>query len=222
MDIIQLITKNRNKINHDIYANKIFLKITNDIDNIDKLTFIESINNTLNKRIERYIQTNDDKDYNLLENDYNTVVNLLDELKEDVINKQKLPCAVMLDNMKLDEITSFYNLFNKVYSKYQNIFQASSDIFYHSGYELSSYVTKLVRYIKTHEIENLKFIPLKYLEEHATIITLDLKNWLILIKNIKTTMKYLNNLSDDVINELRKELELLNVYYFIVIDGGEA
>ncbi len=221
MDIVKLINKNQNKINHDIYINKIFLKISDDIDNTDKLAFVESINNALDKRVEKYLETLAPNDYNLLENDYNTVVSLLDELKEDVVNKQKLASAIMLDNMKINELIDFYNKFLEIYAKYQNIQQASSDIFYHSGIELSSFIVKLIKYIETHNIENLKFIPLAYLKEHTTIITLDFNSWIVLLKNLRITMKYLNTMQDTTIVSLRKDFELINVYYFIVITGGD-
>lgn len=222
MNIIQSIKKNQNNIKRDIYINKIFLKIIDDVDNSDKLAFVESINNSLDKRMQKYLETLEPSDYNLLENDYNTIVSLLDELKEDVVNKQKLVSAIMLENMKGTEIESFYKIFVDIYSKYKNIQQASSDIFYHSGMELSSFISKLVKYIKSHEVNNLKFIPLSFLEEHTAIITLDFKSWIILLKNLKITMKYLNDMNDVTIESLRKEFEKINVYYFIVITGGDA
>lgn len=222
MDIVNIINKNKNKITREIYINKIFLKIINDVDNSDKLAFVESINNALDNRIETYLETLAPKDYNLLENDYNTITSLLYELNEDVVSKQKIASAIMLDNMKIDELISFYNLFLKVFSKYQNIQQASSDIFYHSGLELSSFINRFLKYIKKNDLTNMKFIPITYLEEHSTIITLDFKNWLVLIKNLKATMKYLSDRNDQEIIDLRKEFELINVYYFIVITGGDV
>ena len=42
-----------------------------------------------------------------------------------------------------------------------------------------------------------------------------------LIKNLKVTLKYLSKENDDVINKLKKEFVKINVYYFIVITGGD-
>ncbi len=221
MDIIQTINKNKNKITHDIYILKIYLIIFTDNDNSDKLDYVETIFEGLDERINAYQNNSCESNLNLLENDYLTVTSLLIELKSDVLAKQKIAGVIMLDNMKTEELSLFYEEFIQVYKPYKSIEQASSDIFYHSGLELSNFDMCLIKYIEGLKDVNLKLIPLSFLKEYTTIITISLNNWLMLIKNLKVTLKYLSKENDDVINKLKKEFVKINVYYFIVITGGD-
>lgn len=221
MDIIQTINKNKNKITHDIYILKIYLIIFTDNDNSDKLDYVETIFEGLDERIKAYQNNSCESNLNLLENDYLTVTSLLNELKSDVLAKQKIAGVIMLDNMKTEELSLFYEEFIQVYKPYKSIEQASSDIFYHSGLELSNFDMRLIKYIEGLKDVNLKLIPLSFLKEYTTIITISLNNWLMLIKNLKVTLKYLSKENDDVINKLKKEFVKINVYYFIVITGGD-
>ena len=221
MDIIQTINKNKNKITHDIYILKIYLIIFTDNDNSDKLDYVETIFEGLDERINAYQNNSCESNLNLLENDYLTVTSLLNELKSDVLAKQKISGVIMLDNMKTEELSLFYEEFIQVYKPYKSIEQASSDIFYHSGLELSNFDMRLIKYIEGLKDVNLKLIPLSFLKEYTTIITISLNNWLMLIKNLKVTLKYLSKENDDVINKLKKEFVKINVYYFIVITGGD-
>lgn len=221
MDIIQTINKNKNKITHDIYILKIYLIIFTDNDNSDKLDYVETIFEGLDERINTYQNNSCESNLNLLENDYLTVTSLLIELKSDVLAKQKIAGVIMLDNMKTEELSLFYEEFIQVYKPYKSIEQASSDIFYHSGLELSNFDMCLIKYIEGLKDVNLKLIPLSFLKEYTTIITISLNNWLMLIKNLKVTLKYLSKENDDVINKLKKEFVKINVYYFIVITGGD-
>lgn len=221
MDIIQTINKNKNKITHDIYILKIYLIIFTDNDNSDKLDYVETIFEGLDERINAYQNNSCESNLNLLENDYLTVTSLLNELKSDVLAKQKIAGVIMLDNMKTEELSLFYEEFIQVYKPYKSIEQASSDIFYHSGLELSNFDMRLIKYIEGLKDVNLKLIPLSFLKEYTTIITISLNNWLMLIKNLKVTLKYLSKENDEVINKLKKEFVKINVYYFIVITGGD-
>lgn len=221
MDIIQTINKNKNKITHDIYMLKIYLIIFTDNDNSDKLDYVETIFEGLDERINAYQNNSCESNLNLLENDYLTVTSLLNELKSDVLAKQKIAGVIMLDNMKTEELSLFYEEFIQVYKPYKSIEQASSDIFYHSGLELSNFDMRLIKYIEGLKDINLKLIPLSFLKEYTTIITISLNNWLMLIKNLRVTLKYLSKENDDVINKLKKEFVKINVYYFIVITGGD-
>lgn len=221
MDIIQTINKNKNKITHDIYILKIYLIIFTDNDNSDKLDYVETIFEYLDERIKAYQNNSCESNLNLLENDYLTVTSLLNELKSDVLAKQKIAGVIMLDNMKTEELSLFYEEFIQVFKPYKSIEQASSDIFYHSGLELSNFDMRLIKYIEGLKDVNLKLIPLSFLKEYTTIITISLNNWLMLIKNLKVTLKYLSKENDDVINKLKKEFVKINVYYFIVITGGD-
>lgn len=220
MDIIQTINKNKNLFTHLIYKIKVCLICDFDEENWNKLTFAEKMFNELDKNIEDYLSSKSHADYNVLNNNYFTVEEVLTELKDDIVSKYKLASVVMLDNMKLDEIKVFYEKIKKVMSKYINISNASSDIFYYSGKELSSFVSTILKYINAHEIPNKKFIPIAYLLQFENVITLEYKDWIMLFKSIRSTMKYLNDFNDEEMTIIKDKYMLLNVYYFIVISGG--
>ena len=221
MDIIQTINKNKNLFTHLIYKIKVCLICDFDEENWNKLTFAEKMFNELDKNIEDYLSSKSQADYNVLNNNYFTVEEVLTELKDDIVSKYKLASVVMLDNMKLDEIKVFYEKIKKVMSKYINISNASSDIFYYSGKELSYFVSTILKYINTHEIPNKKFIPIAYLLQFENVITVEYKDWIMLFKSIRSTMKYLNDLNDEEMIIIKDKYMLFNVYYFIVISGGD-
>lgn len=221
MDIVQLFNKSKLKLKQDLNILKILLLCNPDEDKENQLLFIERIYETLEEKVTIYLETNNSVDYNILNNDYHSVVEMIEELKDDLIPQYKIASIVMLNNMKDEELASFYHVLGEVLSPYHNILQASSDIFYHSGKELSIFIMQLIHYIQNHDIPNLKLIPLSVLEENTSIITLSFKDWILLFKNIRLTMKYLNSCTDMAMSKLKKEFEKLNVYYFIVITGGE-
>lgn len=220
MDIIQLVNKNKNQFKRTIYILKILLACKHDEENYNKLMFVERIYDSLGDKVTKYEESNETIDYNILCNDYSTVESMLGELKEDVVENFRISSVLVLDNLKLDELTIFYENFTKIMSNYQTVEQASSDIFYYSGKEMSSFITRLVNYVNTHDISNKRLIPLNYLESHETIITISLQDWITLFKNIHTAMKYVNNCNDEEINKLKKDFAFLNVYYFIILTGG--
>ena len=108
MDIILTINKNKNLFTHLIYKIKVCLICDFDDENWNKLTFAEKMFNELDKNIEDYLSSKSQADYNVLNNNYFTVEEVLTELKDDIVSKYKLASVVMLDNMKLDEIKVFY------------------------------------------------------------------------------------------------------------------
>ncbi len=220
MDIMQLLNKNKNQFKRNIYILKILLLSKFDEENFKKLLFVEKINDTLEDKANLYLKTNNSSDYNILCNDYSTVESMLAELKEDVMENFRISSVLILDNMKLDDIVIFYNHFINIMVKYKNIVEASNDIFYHSGKEISIFIDKLIKYINSHDIDNKNLIPLAYLSNHQVIVTLSLQEWISLFKNINTTMKYVNKYTDKEIESLKKEFEILNVYYYIILTGG--
>ena len=220
MELVQLVRKNQSTFLQKMYVLKVLLKCTNDIENVNKLEYVERIYSTFNEQIDNYVISLDQRDYNMLDNDYHTVESLLSEIREEVVSQHKITTVLMLDNMKVDELMLFYDEFVNIYSKYTDIITASNDIFYYSGKEISSYIASLLKYINSNEVPNKNLIPLSLLEERSNVITLSMKEWLQTIQMLKTTLKYLNEFNDNEIDILRRKFITLNVYYFIVITGG--
>lgn len=219
MDIIQLINKNRNQFKRTIYILKILLECKKDEENYNKLLFVERIYDSLDTEVTKYESTSQVTDYNILCNDFTTVESMLRELKEDVMENFRISSVVFLDNLKLDELLTFYDNFMKVMSNYNSIEQASNDIFYYSGKELSNFIMHLVKYINGNDSINKRLIPIDYLEKHQTIISISIQDWIKLFNCIRTAMKYISNDSADA-QKLKSDFSFLTVYYFIVLTGG--
>ena len=220
MKIIQMVKNSKPIFLRKIYTLKCLLLCTNDLSNIEKLEYTSKVYESFDERIDEIEKFDSTEAYNILDNDYNTVESLLSELREDVTSKFKITSVLMVDNMKIDELIIFHEKLCEVMSKYQNIDIASNDIFYYSGKEISSFIVRLLNYIETHEVPNYNHLSLSILKEKTNIVTLSFKEWVQTIQVIKTTLKYLNSLNDNEIDNLRKDFILINVYYFIVITGG--
>lgn len=221
VDLIEQIRKNKIKIKHDIYLLKILLECNFDEDSSDKLAYCEKIYESLDDNIDSYLKANTQQAFNIIDNDYYTLVQLLNEVKEDTIVKFKIASVVMLDNMKAEELVSFYEDVHKILDKYSNVQAACDDIYYHSGRELSKFIQDLLKYLETHAVADAKLIPVAFLKEHTNIITMYYKDWIDTFRYLRSSMKYLGNGSDKDYLQLKTLFDKLVVYYFIVITGGE-
>lgn len=220
MELVQQVRKSKYNMLHQIYILKILLLCLKDEENTNKLEYVHKIYESFDSKIDDYLISSSKEDYNMLDNDYHTVESLLKELRDDIVVNHPIQSVVMLDNMKVDEIEAFYKLFKSILSKYDSIKIASNDIFYYSGKDISLYISNLLSYISNHDVPNRNLLPVKVLEQFNNTITLNIKDWLKVIQTIKTTLKYLNGCIDNEIYKLREDFILLNVYYFIVITGG--
>ncbi len=158
---------------------------------------------------------------------------LLDELKsnyhkyleqENIVlyNQFKLVSIVYLDNLKDEELLIFYQNLNQILKEHNSIKEACEYIYYHSGKNLSIFITKLLNYINKY-IQNInnKRIPISYLENNQNIVTIYYKEWIELFKQLNYTMKYISDESNEDYLLLKQEYQILLVFYFIVITEGQ-
>lgn len=220
MDIIQTINRNRSRLVHDIYTLKIYLSIFKDEDNDQKLLYLEKIYNKIDSRINAFQKSNIDQDYNLLENDYYTITSLIDEIKISILPKQNLAGAIFLDNMKNNELNIFMKKYFEILATYDNIKLASIDIFQNHSIDVMKFNQATIDFINSVDIPNKKLIPLDFLKSCQNEKQLNHSTWLLLLRSLRTTYKYLNNIENETLNILKNELVLYNVYYFIVVMGA--
>lgn len=219
---IQKIIKDIKKINHSIYKIKILLKCVNNQHLNEQLNYVINIYNELIKNIDKYQLEENPVIYNLIDNDYFTINNVIKEIEEDLYPQFRLVSVVYLDNLKEEEIIKFYDLLNNILNKYDNIHSACEYLYYHSGKDISLFISKLLKYIKENITENnLRRLPITYLENNANMITIFYKEWIELFKQLNFTMKYINNESNKEYLLLKEEYQKLLVYYFIVITEGK-
>ncbi len=219
---IQKIIKDIKKINHSIYKIKILLKWVNNQHLNEQLNYVINIYNELIKNIDKYQLEENPVIYNLIDNDYFTINNVIKEIEEDLYPQFRLVSVVYLDNLKEEEIIKFYDLLNNILLEYDNIHSACEYLYYHSGKDISLFISKLLKYIKENITENnLRRLPITYLENNANMITIFYKEWIELFKQLNFTMKYINNESNKEYLLLKEEYQKLLVYYFIVITEGK-
>lgn len=188
----------------------------------EKLIYTKKLLDELKSNYHKYLEQENIVLYNQIDNDMFTINNLINELKEDLYNQFKLVSIVYLDNIKDEELLIFYQNLNQILKEHNSIKEACEYIYYHSGKELSIFITKLLNHINKY-IPNInnKRIPISYLENNQNIVTIYYKEWIELFKHLNYTMKYI---SDEVNKDyllLKEEYQILLVYYFIVITEGQ-
>lgn len=188
----------------------------------EKIIYTKKLLEELKNNYHKYLEQENIIVYNQIDNDTFTINNLIAELKEDLYNKFKLVSIVYLDNLKDEELVIFYDNLNKLLQKHISIKEACEYIYYHSGKELSVFITKLLNYISKYipNVSNKK-IPINYLENNQNIITIYYKEWIELFKQLNYTMKYISDESNEDYLLLKQEYQILLVYYFIVITEGQ-
>lgn len=188
----------------------------------EKIIYTKQLLEELKNNYHKYLEQENIIVYNQIDNDTFTINNLIAELKEDLYNKFKLVSIVYLDNLKDEELVIFYDNLNKLLQKHISIKEACEYIYYHSGKELSVFITKLLNYISKYipNVSNKK-IPINYLENNQNIITIYYKEWIELFKQLNYTMKYISDESNEDYLLLKQEYQILLVYYFIVITEGQ-
>lgn len=188
----------------------------------EKLIYTKNLLKELKNNYELYLEQENIILFNKIDNDLFTINNLINELKEDLFNKFKLVSIVYLDNLKDEELIIFYDNLNNILKEHHNINNACEYIYYHSGKELSDFITKLLNYINKYipNINNKK-IPITYLENNKNIITIYYKEWIDLFKQLNYTMKYIADETNQDYLLLKQEYQILLVYYFIVITEGQ-
>lgn len=188
----------------------------------EKLIYTKNLVKELKNNYELYLEQENIILFNKIDNDLFTINNLINELKEDIFNKFKLVSIVYLDNLKDEELIIFYDNLNNILKEHHNIKNACEYIYYHSGKEISEFITKLLNYINKNipNINNKK-IPITYLENNKNIVTIYYKEWIDLFKQLNYTMKYIADETNQDYLLLKQEYQILLVYYFIVITEGQ-
>lgn len=222
MTRIEQINKNIKIFERSINIFNILILCINNQELNEKLIYTKKLLDELKSNYHKYLEQENIILYNQIDNDIFTINNLINELKDDLYNQFKLVSIVYLDNLKDEELLIFYQNLNQILKEHNSIKEACEYIYYHSGKNLSIFITKLLNYINKY-IQNInnKRIPISYLENNQNIVTIYYKEWIELFKQLNYTMKYISDESNKDYLLLREEYQILLVYYFIVITEGQ-
>lgn len=231
MNIDELMNKAYLRKERDLWSLKVLSKVfhknddhrLDDIKMIDdfkeRLAYVEKLYDSRNHYYELYLETNDESNYNILVNNYYTIEEQLDILKQICYNKFKITTHVFLDNLKLVELKEFDNCLTSIIKQFNNLDDACDYIYYHCGKDVSEYIKKVIEYCLEKQINN-RLIPLEYLKSQQNIISLNSQELVKIYNALNITMKYLRS-KDLTYQELYKQFMMMRVYYFISITNSE-
>lgn len=201
---------------------KVLALCIKDEEKIEILDFLTNRITELEDDGKKYLEVNSNGDYkwlyNKISNDYQTVVDVLKDMEDEMYKQFRLASIVTLDNMKDEQLIEFYQKVKELLINFDNVEEAAEYICFHSGAELTDFMSLMIHYIKEEENgRTKKLIPLTYLEEHQTILTLTLKEWVDIFNHLRYSMKYLTICSNKNYKTLTTKYSKLILYYFIII-----
>jgi hypothetical protein len=154
---------------------------------------------------------------NQMTNDCESIFAIVAELKDIYFNIFKLITVMIINNKKDSEIDKFQDDVATALKDFKTIAEARDYLFYHSGVILEKFIGDLLEYIKLDNEAVARRLPIKFLEQYRTIITLSVKEWVDIFNNIKFTLKYVGNINKTKYNALMRKYERLEVIYFILM-----
>lgn len=214
------------KMEKTVHILKILTLCTKDEERINMINYLQGRIQELSSDANKYNTLSTEGDYswlyNKISNDDYMISGLLKDIEDAMYNYFRLVSIVILDNMKEAELVEFYDKVKKVLDNFSSVEEAAEYICFNSGGELTDFMTKLIQYIKTEEVgRSKKMIPLAYLEEHQTILTLSLREWVDIFNNIRYTLKYLTVCNKKSYKYLIQKYQDLILNYFIIITSKD-
>lgn len=227
LSIIKLFTKMQEEINNidkELLIMKILVLCTKDEDQIQLVNFITNRKNELANDIIKYQKVYNEGDYrwlhNKILNDYRLVMELYKEQEEKINTCFRYASIIILNHKNEDELLEFYEKVKSILDKFENATEAAEYLIFHTGAELTDFMGFLIKYVKEEEQGKMKkFIPIKYLEEHQTILTLTLKEWIDIFNHLEYSLKYLTSINSRSYRNLKLQYDKLQLYYFIIISS---
>ncbi len=213
-----------NSIDKQLLIIKILSLCTKDDDQMQLVNFISNRKNELATDITKYMQIENDEEYrwlrNKIINDYQLVMELFKEQEEKTNNCFRYASIIILNRKTEDELGEFYEKVKEVLDGFPSVEEAAEYLIFHTGAELTDFMSALIKYVKEEEKGKFKkLIPLNYLETHQTILTLTLKEWIDIFNHLEYSLKYLLPVSTKGYRNLKKRYDKLQLYYFIIISS---
>lgn len=213
-----------NSIDKELLIIKILALCTKDQDQIELVNFIINRRQELISDIDKYLKVNDEGDYrwlkNKIKNDFQLVMELFKEQEERANNCFRYASIVILYHKTMDELLDFYEQVKEILDKFPTTADAAEYLIFHTGADLTDFMGMLIRYIKEEEKGKLKnLISIKYLEEHQTVLTLSLKEWIDIFNHLEYSLRYLTPVPTKSYRNLKLKYDKLQLYYFIIISS---
>ena len=183
-----------------------------------QLEYTESLYLSMLELLEDNMENEEATIVNRLTNDCETVNNLLNDIKEDLSKNIKLMPLLYLDKLKGEVLAYFYGKLEELLEQAEKLENLPSYINENSGDEIIGFMKELLTYVKEYASEQeLRLIPLKYIEELTHKVEFDLKKWMEFQKNVSFTLKYIHCDNQEACNTMHEAFWLFELYYFIMI-----
>lgn len=207
-----------NDLERNIFTIKVITKISRffvdeetNQDISDRWLYIEEMYGSLNHYLSLYETTNEDEYKNYLENNYATVIELVEEQKSILYNKYSLSTLVFLENIKRPLREGFLSTLNKIITQFKNSNDLVDYIYYHGSKDLRL----MINFVLTQDISFNYSTLFKQLKEEVKI-TYSKDEWISVGTKLNSCFIDLKtrNLESE---ELTKWLNKLTAYRFLLI-----
>lgn len=183
-----------------------------------ELAYTEDIYLSMLEVMESNVDTTDKGIINRLDNDLETVSNLLSDIKEDLSKEIRLMPLLYLDKLKGEVLAFFYDKLDELLEQSNGLENLINYINEVSSDEIITFSNHLLEYINTYANEAEKrLIPLSYIDSLQTKQEFNLKKWEEFQKKISFSLKYVSVVPIEEKNVIMEEYWLFELYYFIMI-----
>lgn len=217
-DVMNKITKLRKETMAKMDRLHILLLLSPSDELSKQLVYTEDIYLSMLEVMENNIDTTDKGVINRLDNDCETVNNLLSDIKEDISKVFRLMPLLYIDKLKGEILAFFYSKLEELLEQAKGLDNLINYIDEVSSDEIVIFSNHLLDYINTYASESEKrLIPLSYIEGLNNKQIFDLKKWEEFQKKISFSLKYVSTASEEAKDAITEEYWLFELYYFIMI-----
>ena len=217
-EIINKITKLRKETMAKMDRLHILLLLSPSSELSKELAYTEDIYLSMLELMENSVDTTDKSIINRLDNDSETVSNLLSDIKDDISKEFRLMPLLYIDKLKGEVLAFFYSKLEELLEQAKGLDNLINYINEISGDEIAVFVNHLLGYINTYASETEKrLIPIQYIESLQVKQQFDLKKWEEFQKKISFSLKYVSKAKEEAKDVITEEYWLFELYYFIMI-----
>ncbi len=217
-EIINKITKLRRETMAKMDRLHILLLLSPSSELSKELAYAEDIYLSMLEVMENNADSTDKSIINRLDNDLETVTNLLSDIKDDISKEFRLMPLLYIDKLKGEILAFFYNKLEELLEKagaLDNLINYVDEV---SSDEIVAFANHLLDYINVYASETEKrLIPLTYIEGLLNKQEFNLKKWEEFQKKISFSLKYVSVAPEETKEAITEEYWLFELYYFIMI-----
>lgn len=223
MEYISNIKRNFKRIDHDIYILKILLLSYYDHENELKLAYVENVNSNLKKEVSEYRESSPVELLNQIQNDCDTIMKLIKEEQEDLYGIFSVPSMIFLDNLKFDEVVSFYEQLKNALKTYPTLQQASKELLSTEPLVWSLFIDDLLLYIDKYATKQIiRLLPLQKLKEKSLLKKYSNIDCMETFKYLRLTVKYVMDCNPIAFYGLNSRFDKIKFTYYIMVTGASV